>query len=187
MLRRCALAVPSLDDVQRPARPSQPAALRRAPRGGCAVGSRGRGPAIRNALPLRPPEWSRVITRRPALRPFGAGAGHLAAAAPKRARRRGALRGGCLMGPEKTAAVTRDHGQKRNAGFGKTEPERSPSGSGALGRASCPASARADPLVFARPALNSPAQPWPAPARNARRVSALSRAAPEAAARCSPP
>ena len=63
---------------------------------GCSVGSGGRGPAIRDALPLRPPERSRGTTGRPALRPFSARAAHLAAAAPKRARRPGALRGGCL-------------------------------------------------------------------------------------------
>ena len=69
--------------------------------GGCSAGSGGRGPAIRYALPLRPPERSRAITGRPALRPFGAGAAHLAAAAPKRARRPGALRAGCLEMPAK--------------------------------------------------------------------------------------
>ena len=63
--------------------------------GGCPAESGGRGPAIRYALPLRPPERSRGITGRPALRPLGAGAAHLAAAAPKRARRPGALHAGC--------------------------------------------------------------------------------------------
>ena len=63
--------------------------------GGCSAESGGRGPAIRYALPLRPPERSRGTTGRPAPRPFGAGAAHLAAAAPKRARRPGALHAGC--------------------------------------------------------------------------------------------
>ena len=62
--------------------------------GGCSAESGRRGPAIRYALPLRPPERSRGIIGRLALRPFGAGAAHLAAAAPKRARRPGALRTG---------------------------------------------------------------------------------------------
>ena len=69
--------------------------------GGCSVESDGRGPAIRYALPLRPPERSRGTTGRPALCPFDAGAAHLAAAAPKRARRPGALRAGCLEMPAK--------------------------------------------------------------------------------------
>ena len=69
--------------------------------GGCSAESGRRGPAIRYALPLRPPERSRGTTGRPALRPFGAGAAHLAAAAPKRARRPGALRAGCLEMPAK--------------------------------------------------------------------------------------
>ena len=64
---------------------------------GCSVESDGRGPAIRCALPFRSPERSRGTTGRPAPCPFDAGAAHLAAAAPKRARRPGALRGGCLM------------------------------------------------------------------------------------------
>ena len=63
--------------------------------GCCPAESDGRGPAIRYALPLRPPERSRGTTGRPALRPLDAGAAHLAAAAPKRARRPGALRAGC--------------------------------------------------------------------------------------------
>ena len=50
---------------------------------GCSAESGGRGPAIRYALPLRPPERSRGTTGRPALRPLDAGAAHLAAAAPK--------------------------------------------------------------------------------------------------------
>ena len=65
--------------------------------GGCPAGRGARGPAIRYALPLRPPERSRGITGRPAPCPFDAGAAHFAAAAPKRARRPGALRAGCLM------------------------------------------------------------------------------------------
>ena len=69
--------------------------------GGCSAESRGRGPAIRYALPPRPPERSRGTTGRPALCPFGAGAAHLAAAAPKRARRPGALRGICGEMPAK--------------------------------------------------------------------------------------
>ena len=68
---------------------------------GCSAESDGRGPAIRYALPLRPPERSRGTTGRPALRPFDAGAAHLAAAAPKRARRPGTLRAGCLARPAK--------------------------------------------------------------------------------------
>ena len=63
---------------------------------GCSAESDGRGPAIRYALPLRPPERSRGITGRPAPCPFDAGAAHLAAAAPKRARRPGALHAGSL-------------------------------------------------------------------------------------------
>ena len=62
---------------------------------GYSAESGARGPAIRYALPPRPPERSRGTTGRPALRPFDAGAAHLAAAAPKRARRPGALRAGC--------------------------------------------------------------------------------------------
>ena len=62
---------------------------------GCSVGSGARGPAIRYTLPVRPPERSRGITGRPAPCPFDAGAAHLAAAAPKRARRPGAFRGIC--------------------------------------------------------------------------------------------
>ena len=69
--------------------------------GGCSAESGRRGPAIRYALPLRPPERSRGITGRPALRPFSARAAHLAAAAPKRARRPSALRAGCLELPAK--------------------------------------------------------------------------------------
>ena len=69
--------------------------------GGCPAESGARGPAIRYALPLRPPERSRGTTGRPALRPFDAGAAHLAAAAPKRARRPGALRAGCSKMPAK--------------------------------------------------------------------------------------
>ena len=68
---------------------------------GCSAESDGRGPAIRYALPLRPPERSRGTTGRPALCPFSARAAHLAAAAPKRARRPGALRAGCLEVPAK--------------------------------------------------------------------------------------
>ena len=68
---------------------------------GCPAESDGRGPAIRYALPFRPPERSRGITGRPALRPFGAGAAHLAAAARKRARRPGALHAGCSKMPAK--------------------------------------------------------------------------------------
>ena len=64
--------------------------------GGCSAESDGRGPAIRYALPFRSPERSRGTTGRPAPCPFDAGAAHLAAAAPKRARRPGALRGGCI-------------------------------------------------------------------------------------------
>ena len=60
-----------------------------------------RGPAIRYALPFRSPERSRGITGRPAPCPFDAGAAHLAAAAPKRARRPGALHAGCLEMPAK--------------------------------------------------------------------------------------
>ena len=63
---------------------------------GCPAESGARGPAIRNALPPRPPERSRGTTGRPALCPFDAGAAHLATAAPKRARRSGALRAGSL-------------------------------------------------------------------------------------------
>ena len=69
--------------------------------GGCSAESGRRGPAIRYALPLRPPERSRGTTGRPALCPFDAGAAHLAAAAPKRARRPGALRAGCQKMPAK--------------------------------------------------------------------------------------
>ena len=65
------------------------------------MGSGGRGPAIRYALPFRPPARSRGITGRPAPCPFDAGAAHIAAAAPKRARRPGALRAGCLKMPAK--------------------------------------------------------------------------------------
>ncbi len=68
---------------------------------GCSAESDGRGPAIRYALPLRPLVRPRGITGRPALCPFDAGAAHLAAAAPKRARRPGALRAGCLEMPAK--------------------------------------------------------------------------------------
>ena len=68
---------------------------------GCSAESDGRGPAIRYALPLRPPERSRGITGRPAPCPFDAGAAHLAAAAPKRARRPGALHAGCSKMPAK--------------------------------------------------------------------------------------
>ena len=71
---------------------------------GCPAESGARGPAIRYALPFRPPERSRGITGRPAPCPFDAGAAHLAAAAPKRARRPGALHAGCLDAGE-TAAV----------------------------------------------------------------------------------
>ena len=77
--------------------------VRRVPGGPAESGAR--GPAIRYALPPRPPERSRGTTGRPALCPFDAGAAHLAAAAPKRARRPGALRAGCL-GVGETAAVT---------------------------------------------------------------------------------
>ena len=69
--------------------------------GGCSTESDGRGPAIRYALPFRSPERSRGITGRPAPCPVGAGAAHLAAAAPKRARRPGALHAGCLEMPAK--------------------------------------------------------------------------------------
>ena len=68
---------------------------------GCPAESGARGPAIRYALPFRSPERSRGITGRPAPCPFAAGAAHLAAAAPKRARRPGALRGGCQKMPAK--------------------------------------------------------------------------------------
>ena len=68
---------------------------------GCPAESGARGPAIRYALPPRPPERSRGTTGRPAPCPFDAGAAHLAAAAPKRARRPGALRAGCLKMPAK--------------------------------------------------------------------------------------
>ena len=68
---------------------------------GCSAESDGRGPAIRYALPFRSPERSRGITGRPAPCPFDAGAAHLAAAAPKRARRPGALRGICGEMPAK--------------------------------------------------------------------------------------
>ena len=63
---------------------------------GCSVGSGGRGPAIRDALPLRPPGRSRAITGRPALRPRGPGTADLAAATRSAARRPSALRAGCL-------------------------------------------------------------------------------------------
>ena len=68
---------------------------------GCPAESGARGPAIRYALPFRSPERSRGITGRPALRPFDAGAAQIAAAAPKRARRPGALHAGCLEMPAK--------------------------------------------------------------------------------------
>ena len=68
---------------------------------GCSAESDGREPAIRYALPFRSPERSRGTTGRPAPCPFDAGAAHLAAAAPKRARRPGALRAGCLEMPAK--------------------------------------------------------------------------------------
>ena len=68
---------------------------------GCPAESGARGPAIRYALPPRPPERSRGTTGRPALCPFDAGAAHLAAAAPKRARRPGALHAGCSKMPAK--------------------------------------------------------------------------------------
>eukprot|EP01045_Picozoa_sp_COSAG04_P034325 COSAG04_NODE_7466_length_1123_cov_4.503906_2_plen_137_part_00 len=68
---------------------------------GCPGESGARGPAIRYAVPPRPPERSRGTTGRPALCPFDAGAAHLAAAAPKRARRPGALHPSELPMPAK--------------------------------------------------------------------------------------
>ena len=88
--------------------------------GCCPAESDGRGPAIRYALPLRPPERSRGITGRPAPCPFAAGAAHLAAAAPKRARRPGALRGGCLM-LAKRLPLRGIAPQTGDAGFGKMD------------------------------------------------------------------
>ena len=90
---------------------------------GCPVESDGRGPAIRYALPFRSPERSRGTTGRPVPCPFDAGAAHLAAAAPKRARRPGALRAGCLEMPAKRLPLRGITPQRGNAGFGKMEPD----------------------------------------------------------------
>ena len=90
--------------------------------GGCSAESDGRGPAIRYALPLRPPERSRGITGRPAPCPVGAGAAHLAAAAPKRARRPGALHAGCGELSAKRLPLRGITAKRGNPGFGKTEP-----------------------------------------------------------------
>ena len=89
--------------------------------GGCSAESVLRGPAIRYALPFRPPERSRGTTGRPALRPFGAGAAHLAAAAPKRARRPGALHAGCGELSAKRLPLRGITPQRGHAGFGKME------------------------------------------------------------------
>ena len=90
---------------------------------GCPAESGARGPAIRYALPFRSPERSRGITGRPAPCPFDAGAAHLAAAAPKRARRPGALHAGCLEMPAKRLPLRGITPKRGNAGFGKTEPD----------------------------------------------------------------
>ena len=83
--------------------------------------SGGRGLAIRYALPFRSPERSRGTTGRPAPCPFDAGAAHLAAAAPKRARRPGALHAGCLKMPAKRLPLRGITPQRGHAGFGKME------------------------------------------------------------------
>ena len=88
---------------------------------GCSAESDGRGPAIRYALPLRPPERSRGTTGRPALRPFDAGAAHLAAAAPKRAWRPGALHAGCGELSAKRLPLREIAPQTADARFGKME------------------------------------------------------------------
>ena len=89
--------------------------------GGCLAESDGRGPAIRYALPFRSPERSRGITGRPAPCPFDAGAAHLAAAAPKRARRPGALRAGCGELSAKRLPLRGIAPQTCDVGFGKME------------------------------------------------------------------